>query len=431
MVEPPTLYYRTLPEKLDKLNHEVPQLSQNNWPELEQKLFLRTINRVSVTLVRGKGAWAWDDQGREYLDFVGGWAVNSLGHCPPVVVKALEKQAKTLIQASNQFYTIPQIELAQLLIEHSCLDRVFFCNSGAEANEGAVKLARRYGKLRLNGAYEVITTYSSFHGRTLAMTAATGQSKFQEPYMPLPDGFVNVDYNNVEAIQQATTEKTCAVVLEPVQGEGGVNVPDDNYLKKVQDWCRGKGILFILDEVQTGIGRTGTLFAYEQYGVEPDMMTLAKGLGSGVPIGALLAKEEVSVFSPGEHGSTFGGNPLVCAAACAALKYIIDHNIPAQVKRVGNYFMTRLESLKQQFDFITEVRGRGLLIALEFDQEIAEKLVLACIDRGLLVNKVKPNALRFMPPLIITEKEVDKAIGILRGALGEIENTKGKSKNAK
>jgi acetylornithine/N-succinyldiaminopimelate aminotransferase len=377
-----------------------------------------------VTLVRGKGAWVWDDQGRQYLDFVGGWAVNSLGHCPPVVVKALEKQAKTLIQTSNQFYTIPQIELAQLLIKHSCLDRVFFCNSGAEANEGAVKLARRYGKLRLNGAYEVITTYSSFHGRTLAMTAATGQSKFQEPYIPLPDGFVNVEYNNVEAIKQATSQQTCTVILEPVQGEGGVNIPSDDYLHEVQSWCREKGILFILDEVQTGIGRTGTLFAYEQYGVEPDIMTLAKGLGGGVPIGAFLAKEEISVFSPGEHGSTFGGNPLVCAAAYATLKYIFDHKILAQVKRVGSYFLTRLESLKQQFDFITDVRGRGLLIALEFNQEIAEELVLACLHRGLLVNNVKPNALRFMPPLIITEKEVDKAVVILGDVLGEMQNSK-------
>ena len=372
-----------------------------------------------MTLVRGKGVWVWDDQGRKYLDFVGGWAVNSLGHCPSVVVKALEKQAKTLIQASNQFYTIPQIELAQLLVGNSCLDRVFFCNSGAEANEGAVKLARRYGKLRLNGAYEVVTTYSSFHGRTLAMTAATGQSKFQEPYIPLPDGFVNVEYNDVEAIKRATNHQTCAVILEPIQGEGGVNVPDDDYLKKVQTWCREKGILFILDEVQTGIGRTGTLFAYEQYGVEPDIMTLAKGLGSGVPIGAFLAKENVSVFSPGEHGSTFGGNPLVCAAAYATLRYIIDHDIPAQVKRVGSYFMTKLESLRQRFDFITEVRGRGLLVALEFNQEIAEELVLACLGKGLLVNKVKPTALRFMPPLIITEKEVDKAIGILGDVLKE------------
>ncbi len=377
------------------------------------------MNRVPVTLVRGQGALVWDDEGKEYLDFVGGWAVNSLGHCPPVVVEALEKQARTLIQASNQFYTIPQIELAQLLVEHSCLDRVFFCNSGVEANEGALKLARRYGKLRLNGAYEVVTTHSSFHGRSLAMTAATGQSKFQEPYIPLPNGFVNVEYDNVDAVKQATSEQTCAVILEPIQGEGGVNVPNDDYLRRVQGWCREKGILFILDEIQTGIGRTGTLFAYERYGVEPDIMTLAKGLGSGVPIGALLAREHVSLFSPGEHGSTFGGNPLVCAAAYAGLNYIIDNDIPAKVERVGNYFMTRLEELKHQFDAATEVRGRGLLIALEFSQEIADELVLACVDRGLLVNKVRPNALRFMPPLIVTEKEVDRAIDILVDALME------------
>ncbi len=400
-------------------------LSPNNWQELEQKLFLRTVDRTPVTLVRGQGARAWDDHNREYLDFVGGWAVDSLGHCPPVVVEALERQAKTLIQASNQFYTIPQIELAQLLVKNSCLDRVFFCNSGTEANEGAVKLARRYGKLHLNGAYEIITTYNSFHGRTLAMTAATGQNKFQEPYTPLPNGFVNVDYNDIEAVKQAADAQTCAVMLEPIQGEGGVNVPDDDYLKKVQSWCREKGILFILDEIQTGIGRTGTLFAYEQYGVEPDIMTLAKGLGSGVPIGALLAKEDFSLFSPGEHGSTFGGNPLVCAAAYAALKYIIDNDIPTRVKQVGEYFMTKLESLTQKFEFITQVRGRGLLLALEFNDEIAEDVVMACLDRGLLVNKVKPNTIRFMPPLIITEREVDEAVDILSRALASIEGGKG------
>jgi acetylornithine/N-succinyldiaminopimelate aminotransferase len=414
----------TSPERLGKISQEVQQLSQNNWQDLEKKLFLQTIKRAPVTLVRGKGAQAWDDQGREYLDFTAGWATNSLGHCPPVVVKALEKQARTLIHTSSQFYTVPQLELAQLLIEHSCLDRVFFCNSGAEANEGSVKLARRYGKLRLNGAYEVITAYNSFHGRTLAMTAATGQTKFRESYTPLPIGFINVEYNNVEAIKGATSEKTCAVLLEPIQAEGGVNIPDNDYLKKVQSWCREKGILLILDEVQTGAGRTGTLFAYEQYEVEPDIMALAKGIGSGVPIGAFLAKEAASVFSPGEHGSTFGGNPLVCAAAHAVLKYQIDHNIPAQAKRVGNYFLTKLGSLKQQFDFITDVRGRGLLIALEFNQEIGDKLLLACLNKGLLVNRLKPNALRFMPPLIITEKEVDEAIGILKEVLGEIQNPK-------
>jgi acetylornithine/N-succinyldiaminopimelate aminotransferase len=390
-----------------------------NWQELEKKLFLQTIKRAPVTLVRGKGARVWDDQGREYLDFYSGWATTSLGHCHPVLVKALEKQAKTLIHVSNQFFTVPQLELAQLLVEHSCLNRVFFCNSGAEADEGAVKLARRYGKLRLNGAYEVITALNSFHGRTLAMTAATAQSKFQEPYTPLPVGFINVEYNNIEAIKQATSDKTCAVLLEPIQGEGGVNVPDDDYLQKVQSWCKEKHIVLILDEVQTGASRTGTLFAYQQFGVEPDIMTLAKGIGSGVPIGAILAKEEYSLFSPGEHGSTFGGNPLACAAAYAVVKYMIDQDLPAHVKRVGDYLVTRLEGLKREFDFITGVRGRGLLIALDFNQEIAEKLVLACIDKRLLVNKLKPNALRFMPPLIINEKEVDEAVGIVRQVLAE------------
>jgi len=397
-------------------------LSHNNWQELEQKLFLRTFRRVPLTLVRGQGAWVWDDQGKRYLDFVGGWAVDSLGHCPPVVVEALEKQAKTLIQVSNQFYTIPQIELAQLLVQNSCLDRVFFCNSGAEATEGAVKLARRYGKIRLNGAYEIITTHSSFHGRTLAMTAATGQSKFQEPYDPLPSGFINVDYDNVEVIKAATTARTCGVMLEPIQGEGGVNIPCDSYLKEVESWCRERAVLFILDEVQTGIGRTGTLFAYEQYDVEPDIMTLAKGLGSGVPIGAFLAKENVSLFSPGEHGSTFGGNPLVCAAAYATVKYIIDNDILAKVKQVGKYCLTKLENLKQQFDFITDVRGQGLLIALEFSDETAQDVVMACLNKGLLVNKVKPNAIRLMPPLIITENEVDEAAGILKSVFEERES---------
>lgn len=397
-------------------------MSQNNWQELEQKLFLRTFSRVPLTLVRGQGAWVWDDQGKKYLDFVGGWAVDSLGHCPPVVVEALEKQAKTLIQVSNQFYTVPQIELAQILVQNSCLDRVFFCNSGAEAAEGAVKLARRYGRIRLRGAYKIITTYSSFHGRTLAMTAATGQSKFQEPYDPLPNGFTNVEYDDIEAIKAATTAQTCGVMLEPIQGEGGVNVPHNSYLKEVETWCREKDILFILDEVQTGVGRTGTLFAYEQYDVEPDIMTLAKGLGSGVPIGALLAKESVSLFSPGEHGSTFGGNPLVCAAAYATVKYIIDNGIVGRVKQVGKYCLTKLENLKRQFDFITDVRGRGLLIAIEFSDEIAGDVVMACLEKGLLVNKVKPNAIRLMPPLIITENEVDEAAGILHSVFNERES---------
>ena len=383
------------------------------WQELEQKFYMRVIKRLPVTLVRGKGARVWDTEGKEYLDFVAGSAVNSLGHCHPVVVKALTEQAKTLIHTSNLFYTAPQVQLAELLVENSCLDRVFFCNSGAEANEGAIKLARRYGKLHLGGAYEIITTHGSFHGRTLATVAATGQDKHQQPYIPLPGGFVQADYDDSEAIKAATTSQTCAVMVEPIQGEGGVNVPDDNYLKKVRAWCDEKGILLILDEIQTGIGRIGSLFGYEQYGVEPDILTLAKGLASGVPIGALLAKERASVFVPGDHGSTFGGNPLVCAAGLATLKFIIDNDIPAKVKKMEQYFIAGLEKLKAKFSFITEIRGRGLLLALGLTDNIAEELVLACLKEGLLVNPVKPNALRFMPPLIITEKDVDEALGIL------------------
>jgi acetylornithine/N-succinyldiaminopimelate aminotransferase len=346
--------------------------------------------------------------------------VNSLGHCHPVVAEAVAEQARTLIQTSNQFYTIPQVLLAELLVQHSCCRKVFLCNSGAEANEGAVKLARRYGKLHRNGAYEVITAFNSFHGRTLAMVAATGQEKFQQPYTPLPEGFVNVEYDNIRAIQEATGERTCAVMLEPIQGEGGVNIPHQDYLQQVRAWCDQKGLLLILDEIQTGVGRTGTLFAYQQYGVEPDIITLAKGLGSGVPVGAILAKEEVSVFQPGDHGSTFGGNPLACAAAYAALKFLLEHNIPAQVQRVGQYFLKRLEGLKERFACISQVRGRGLLLALEFHSDIAEKATLACLDKGLLVNRVKPNALRFMPPLIITEKEVDQALLLLEEALAGV-----------
>jgi acetylornithine aminotransferase/acetylornithine/N-succinyldiaminopimelate aminotransferase len=390
-----------------------------DWQKLEKKYFMSTFKRMPVTLVKGKGVRVWDENGKEYLDFTAGWGVNSLGHCHPAVVDAIAEQAKTLIQASNQFYTIPQLQLAGLLIENSCLDRVFFCNSGAEANEGAVKLARRYGKLHLDGAYKVITALNSFHGRTLAMTAATGQHKFHEPYTPVPGGFVHVEYNNVGAIKKATTAQICAVMLEPIQGEGGVNVPGDDYLKAVRDWCDRKGILLILDEVQTGIGRIGTLFGYEQFGIEPDIITLAKGLGGGIPIGAFLAKEKAAVFAPGEHGSTFGGNPLACAAGYATLKFVIKNDIPSKVKRNGAYLIAQLNRLKSKYDFIVEVRGRGLLAAIQFNSDLTDKIVKSCLERGLLLNPVKPNAIRFMPPLTIAKKDIDAAISILDKALAK------------
>jgi len=391
----------------------------SNWQELESKYFMHTFERIPLTLVRGEGARVWDEDGREYLDFVAGWAVNSLGHCHPAVAEALTEQAHTLIQTSNQFYTIPQIQLAELLVQHSCLDKVFFSNSGAEANEGAVKLARRYGQHHLNGAYEVISTRGSFHGRTLGMVAATVQNKHQQPYLPMPSGFVNVQYNNIGAIMEATTDITCAVILEPVQGEGGVNLPYGGYLAAVREWCDEKGILLIFDEVQTGVGRTGALFAYEHYGVEPDVMTLAKGLGSGVPVGAILAKERASVFVPGEHGSTFGGNPLACAAAYATLKFIIDNDISDNAREVGCYLFDGLSWLKRRYSFITDVRGIGLLTAVEFASDIAMPVVMKCLEKGLLANRLRPNVLRFMPPLIISNAEVDEALGILDTVLAD------------
>jgi len=395
-------------------------MKMSYWQELEHKYYMSTVERLPITLVRGQGARVWDEDGREYLDFVGGWAVNSLGHCHPVVVEAVVEQVHTLIQASNQFYTVPQVRLAELLVQNSCLDKVFFCNSGAEANEGAVKLARRYGQLNLSGAHEIITTMGSFHGRTLNMVAATGQPKFQQPYIPLPGGFINVEYNSIEAIKVATTSLTCAVMLEPVQGEGGVNLPDNNYLTAVREWCDRKGILLILDEIQTGVGRTGILFAYQQLGIEPDVMTLAKGLASGIPIGAILAKDRASVFNPGEHGSTFGGNPLACAAGYATLKFILDNDVAGNASRIGRYLIDGLKGFKQKFQFITDVRGYGLLVALEFSSDISQSLVMDCLDRGLLVNQLKPNALRFMPPLIIGNEEVDEALSILDKALSII-----------
>jgi len=392
----------------------------SNWQELEAKYYMQVVARTPLTLVRGRGARVWDDNGREYLDFVGGWAVNILGHCHPAVTQAVTEQAKTLIHTSNQFYTIPQVRLAELLIQNSCLDRVFFCNSGTEASEGAVKLARRYGKLHLDGAYEVITAINSFHGRTLAMVAATGQAKFQEPYTPLPVGFTNVKYNDIEAIKSATTPQTCAVMLEPLQGEGGVNIPSEGYLAAVRDWCDRKGLLLILDEIQTGLARTGTLFAYEQHGIEPDIMTLAKGIASGLPIGAILAKERASVFTTGDHGSTFGGNPVACAAGYATLKFILENNIAAHVRTVGEHLASGLAELKQRFTFVSDVRGRGLLAAMEFKSDIAAAVVAACLDGGLLVNKLKANALRFMPPLIISSSQVDEALDILGKALSSV-----------
>jgi predicted acetylornithine/succinylornithine family transaminase len=392
----------------------------SNWQEMEKKYLFTNTVRWSILPVKGKGSYLWDENGKKYLDLVGGWAVCCLGHSHPVMTKALSKQAKILVQCGPQSCNMPQLQLAELLVKISCFNRVFFCNSGAEANEGAVKLARRYGKLKLNGAFATITAYNSFHGRTLAMTAATGQAHYQDAYTPLPVGFINVDFNNINAIKNATTKDTCAVMVEPVQGEGGVNIPDEGYLKAVRRWCDEKGILLILDEVQTGIGRIGTMFGYQQYGIEPDIITLAKGLGGGIPIGAFMAKEKCAVFAPGDHGSTYGSNPLMCATSLAVMEYIIKNDIPAQAQKTGLYLIDGLIKLKSKYPFITDVRGRGLLAAIEFNKDISQSVMAACVENGMMVNNVKPNAVRIMPPLTISDKEIDEALGIFDKVFAEV-----------
>ena len=388
--------------------------------DLESKYYMQVARRQPIVIVRGQGTKVWDEDGKEYLDFTSGWAVNSLGHSHPVQVKAIQEQAATLIQTSNQFFTVPQVELARLLVDNSCLDRVFFSNSGAEANEGAIKLARKYGRLHANGAYQVITALNSFHGRTLAMAAATGQPHYQEQWQPLSPGFVNVPYDDIDAIKEATNDETCAVMLEPVQGEGGVNVPSPDYLKQVREWCDENNLVMILDEVQTGLGRLGTLFGYEQFDVEPDAITLAKGLGGGVPIGAFLAKDKFCLLAPGDHGSTFGGNVLTCAGAAAVVGYVIENDVSANVRAMGQRLNQGLESLRSRYPIITEVRGLGLLLAIQLNAEIAPQLVGRCNEEGLLLNPLRPNAIRLMPPLNVSAEEVDEALGKLEVALKEV-----------
>jgi len=391
-----------------------------DWKKIESKYYMQTVRRQPIVIVRGDGTKVWDDDDKEYLDFTSGWAVNNIGHSNPVIASAISKQAQTLLQTSNQFYTVPQLNLVQVLVENSCMDRVFICNSGAEANEGAVKIARKYGKIHRNGAYEVIAANSSFHGRTISMMAATGHPpSTKENFHPITDGFVHVEYNDLGCIKSATSDNTAAVMLETVQGEGGVNIPSSGYLAGVRKWCDDNGLLLIFDEVQTGLGRLGTLFGYQSFNVEPDVMTLAKGLGGGVPIGAFLSKEHAAVLEPGEHGSTFGGNALTCAAANASTRYIIENDIPSHAHQMGELLRSRLEELKSKHMSIVDIRGMGLLFACQFDSEISGKVISSCNQLGLLLNQVKPNAIRLMPPLTVTEHEIDLAVSILDGGITE------------
>ena len=375
---------------------------------------MNTYKRFPVVLTKGSGANLWDINGREYLDFVAGIAVCSLGHSHPKVVAAVKEQLDKLTHVSNLYYTEPQTQLAKLLVENSFADKVFFCNSGAEANEAAIKLARKYAHENMGpDRFELITMKDSFHGRTMATITATGQEKFQFGFTPLLAGFTYVPFNDLKALETAISDKTCGVMLEPIQGEGGVNIPDGNYLSEVRSICDRHGILLILDEVQTGIGRTGKLFAYEHSGIKPDIMTLAKALGNGLPVGAMLAKDKVAkAFVPGNHASTFGGNPLAMAAAVTVIETILRENILENCRSVGEYFLSQLKKLQQKYRIITEVRGKGLMLALKLDIEAAD-IVNECLQQGLLINSTGGKILRFVPPLIITTHDVDRAIEVL------------------
>jgi acetylornithine/N-succinyldiaminopimelate aminotransferase len=386
--------------------------------EWSAKYHTPNYGRTPLVLVRGEGTRVWDNDGREYLDFTTGIAVTSLGHCHPVITGAIREAAATLLHVSNIFHTAPQVHLAKLLVEHSFADRVFFCNSGAEANEAALKVARKYGKERLaTDRYEIIATHNSFHGRTLATVTATGQPKYHHGFEPLMPGFKHVPYNDLRAMERAIDNRTAAILVEPIQGEGGVNVPDDGYLPGLRKLCDESGALLIFDEIQTGVGRTGRLWGYEHSGVEPDVMTLAKALSNGIPIGAMLCREAVaSVLTPGTHGSTFAGSAFVTSVALATLTTIIGEKLPQRAADRGRELMQALRDLQQRLPVIKEVRGQGLLIGIELTRP-AGPVMDACREAGLLLLTAGENVVRLAPPLIVESPDCRRAVEILGGVL--------------
>jgi predicted acetylornithine/succinylornithine family transaminase len=385
--------------------------------DVSNRYIMNTYKRFPIVLRKGRGMKVWGSDGKEYLDFVSGVAVNILGHCHPKVVVAVQKQVQRLIHVSNYYHIEPQIKLAKLLVENSFADKVFFCNSGAEANEAAIKLARKYSKEQVHpNLTEIIATKNSFHGRTLAALTATGQEKFQKGFEPLVPGFKHVPFNDLHSLSKAVSKNTCALLLEPIQAEGGVILPDEHYLKAVRELCNEHNLLLILDEVQTGMGRTGKLFAHEHYGITPDIMTIAKGLGGGVPIGAMLATEKVaSAFQPGNHATTFGGNPLVCAAAVATLETLLEDGfILDQCNRMSAHLIKNLYELKEEFpDLITDIRGQGLLIGMELTTD-GDPLVMKCLEKGVLINCTAGNVLRFIPPLIVQARDINRLTSTLK-----------------
>ncbi len=396
-------------------------MNSEQWIAKADKYIMKTYGRYPIVPVRGEGSILWDVDGKRYLDFLAGVAVNNLGHCHPKVVAALQHQAAELIHCSNYYHIPSQIELAEILCSHSFADKAFFCNSGAEANEAAIKLARKYSREKYGPErYEIITAVESFHGRTMATVSATGQEKVQRFFDPLLHGFKHVPFDDAAALEAAVNPTTCAIMLEPIQGEGGVNIPSSGYLREVRSICDRHGLILILDEVQVGMGRTGKLFAYEHFGISPDIMTLAKALAGGAPIGTMLARDEyAAAFTPGTHGSTFGGNPLVTAAAVATVRTLLEDGLLNRAEEMGEYLQGELELLKKKYPVILEVRGIGLMIGMKLSIPGGD-IVKKGHDRGVLLNVTHDTVLRFVPALTVTKQEVNEMIGILDGILAEI-----------
>lgn len=390
--------------------------------KLESQVLMQNYKRFPVVLEKGEGVYVWDKEGKKYLDFLSGIAVNALGHNHPKLVQALSEQIGKLIHISNYYHHEAGILLGELLNKIAFPGKVFYCNSGTEANEAAIKLARKYGKTKLgDGKTEIITTLQSFHGRTIGSLAATGQPKYQEDFQPLPLGFIHVPFNDLEAIEKAVSEKTCAIMIEPIQGESGVYPASLEYLQGLRKICDEKGILLILDEVQTGIGRTGKMFAYEHYGIQPDIITMAKALGGGVPIGSMLMKPEFGeILVAGDHGTTFGGNPLACTAGLTTIKTVLEEKLVEKAAQTGAYFKGKLEELSQKSGEIAIIRGKGLMLGIELKKIKAKDLVDKALEKGLILNGIGNHVIRFVPPLITGKEHIDEAVVILDQCLNEL-----------
>ncbi|MFH0977609.1 MAG: acetylornithine/succinylornithine family transaminase [Spirochaetota bacterium] len=373
---------------------------------------LKVTNRPDIVMAKGRGLYLYDVEGNKYLDFVAGWGVNALGHSPKAVAKALAKQAKTLANASPAYFNVPMIEFAEMLTGASCFQRAFFCSTGAEANEGAIKLARKYGSVHKKGASDIITTIGSFHGRTLTTMAASGKAAFEKLFEPKTKGFVKVKFNDLNAVKKAITKNTCAVMLEPIQGEGGVNAANKDYVLGLRELCDKNNMLLVFDEVQTGMGRTGKMFCYEHFGIEPDIITLAKGIGAGFPLAAMLAKEKLNIFAPGEQGGTYTHQPLAMAVGIAVLKEFKEKDVVGNCAKMGALIVSRLQALSNEYE-IENIRGMGLLLGFNLQKSNAADFVNKCLKDGLLINSPQEKAIRLMPPLIIKEKEINELFAIL------------------